>query len=201
MKAFGIIFFVSLFSFTAISYSQTDTTVNNRNHKTKAKIINGDTVAEYNLAEVNVYSPKIFKDINEEVLYYRLVRNIRKTYPMAKIAEARILQYNEELKKAKNEREKRQIIRKAEKALKDEFTAQIKQLSYSQGEMLLKLIYRQTGHTSFELIKEYRGAVSAAFWQTVAKLFSNDLKMKYDPEGADKNIEELVKLYEQGLLK
>lgn len=83
----------------------------------------------------------------------------------------------------------------------DDFGTELKKLTITQGRILLKLIDRETGDTSYELLKELRGSISAVFWQTIARIFGSDLKSQYDPKGDDFLIERVVKLIETGQIK
>ena len=92
-------------------------------------------------------------------------------------------------------------IKTIEKQLMDEFGKELKKLTITQGRILLKLIDRETGNTSYELLKELRGTVSAVFWQTIARLFGSDLKSQYDPQDDDFLVERVVRLIETGQIK
>jgi hypothetical protein len=89
-------------------------------------------------------------------------------------------------------------MKKAEQELEDKFGEDIKAMTYSQGKILIKLIYRETGSSSFDIVKELRGRFSAFVWQTLARIFGYDLKTKYDPGGEDQNIEKIVQMIEAG---
>ena len=89
-------------------------------------------------------------------------------------------------------------MKQAEKELKEQFEDDIKGLTHSQGILLIKLIDRETGESSFELIEEFRGKILAVFYQAIGKLFGYDLKMTYDPDGEDKEIEKIVLMIEAG---
>ena len=97
-----------------------------------------------------------------------------------------------------SKREKKRYKRSIEDQVRKDFEEQIKKLSINQGNVLIKLLDRETGHTSYELIKDLKGSFNAFFAQGVAKLFGHDLKDKYDPEGEDKAIENVVRQIERG---
>ena len=107
---------------------------------------------------------------------------------------------NEHVVTLKTEKEKRKYIKATEDQLKADFEEQIKNLSINQGNVLIKLINRETGNTSYELIKDLRGSFNAFFAQGLAKIFGHDLKDTYEPEGKDKTIEDIVKQIESGQL-
>ena len=100
-----------------------------------------------------------------------------------------------------SEKEKKKFIKEQEKIMKEQFEKDLKNLTYTQGKILIKLIDRETGHTSYTLVKELRGSLQAFFWQGIAKIFSANLKSEYDPDGADKMIEKVVQSIEKGELQ
>ena len=144
---------------------------------------------------VDFSDPEILKNLQA---YYRLRFNVIKVYPYAKLASVKLNEMNEHVTTLKSEKEKRRFIRETEKQIKDDFEDQIKNLSISQGNVLIKLIDRETGNTSYELIKDLRGSFNAFFAQGLAKLFGHDLKDTYDPKGKDKTIEDIIQQIESG---
>lgn len=128
----------------------------------------------------------------------KLVRNVKKVYPYARIAGIKLVEYEELLKNASSDKERRRLMKQAEKELKDEFEGDITKLTFSQGIILIKLIDRETGNSSYVLIQELRGKVIAFFWQSLARLFGYNLKSGYDPEGEDREIEYIVQQIERG---
>lgn len=131
--------------------------------------------------------------------YYRTVHNFAKTYPYALVAKEKRAEADQYLAShdlSKFEREK--YLKKYEKELFNTFEKPLRNLTFTQGRMLLRLIDRELGLTSFYIIKDYRGNAAAGFWQGVAKIFGADLKTPYDRFGEDKELEELVKMYQNG---
>ena len=169
-------------------------------HVVYARLIDGDTVPYIKLKPALVLSPRVFKNERERRRYTRLMQYVKKVYPYAKLAEEKLAFYDAELAKTKTEKEKRQMMRIAEEDIKEEFYDDIRKLTFTQGRILLKLIDRQTDHTSYELLKEYRGTIRAIFWQGIARLFGANLKSEYDPSLDDKYIEEIVLMIEHGLI-
>jgi hypothetical protein len=165
-----------------------------------AKYMKEDSVPYIIFNPVTIYADRIFKTREESLKYFRLVWNIKRVYPLAKLCRIKIDEYNAQIEKLSTQREKKALLKKSEKELKAKFTPIIKDLTLTQGKLLLKLIDRQTGDTSYELIKEYRGAFQAVFWQLFAKVFGNDLKLTYEPYGDDKTIEDIVQLIENGVI-
>ena len=160
-------------------------------------IVNGDTIPTVYLKPFYVIEKRKFKNSFQANRYGRLVRNVKKTYPYAKIAGKKMKDYNAMIK-GKTEAEKKKLMAKAEKELVGQFEKDIKNLTFTQGHILLKLIDRETGNSSYQLIKDMRGNLSASLWQSLARVFSTDLKAKYDPDGDDKQVEEIVLLIERG---
>lgn len=166
-----------------------------------AQVINGDTIIVTNLNEVAIESRKPqFSSKFEEKKYWKLVYNLKKVLPYAKMARYKLEEMNTHFLTLKTDREKKQYTKKVEEEIRAEFEDQLKSLTITQGKLLIKLIYRETGNTSYELVKELRGGMSAMFWQTLARIFGSNLKMKYDAQGEDRLMEEIVVGIETGIL-
>ena len=155
----------------------------------------GESILTVELKPVTVFARKA--DMRR---YERLIRNIKKVYPIARYANERMLQLEAELARIPTKREREQHVKAVEKELIKTYTPILKRMSISQGRILIKLIDRQTGSTSYALLKEFRGSISAAFWQTIARIFGSNLKDHYDAEGEDRIIEMIIKMYEAGEL-
>ncbi|MGC8751652.1 DUF4294 domain-containing protein [Hydrotalea sp.] len=123
----------------------------------------------------------------------RLRNAVYVTYPYAKAAGRIMNEINARLVGVTSKSERRKIIRSREKELRKEFTDKLTQLSIYQGKILMKLIYRETGNNCYEIIQEYKGNITAAVYQTVAFFFGTSLKQNYDPNGADRDIETIVR--------
>lgn len=121
-----------------------------------------------------------------------------KVYPYAILAAAKLKEYDLALSKIENENLRKAFIKACEKDLRRQFEEDLKGLTVSQGRVLMKLIDRETGRTTYELVKELRGSFQAAMWQTVATLFGNNMKIAYDPLHEDIMIERAIKLVEAG---
>lgn len=164
------------------------------------KVINGDTLPFIPLREVNILPPKVFKNSREEVKYKKLVRNLKKVLPYAKIANTRLAIIERDVQKIQDPNLKKKYLKLQEERLKLEFKDEITNLTMSQGRLLIKLIDRETGKTSYALIKELRGSFSAFVYQGIAQLFGESLKEEYDAQGNDKLIEEILIRIENGEL-
>lgn len=162
-----------------------------------AKVNEGDTLPVVYLKEVPIYSFE-FKNKREARQHEKLMRNVKKVYPFARLAGIKLQEYNSILEKAANERERRRIMKKAEDEIEAEFGDDLRKLTFSQGKILIKLIDRETGSSSFELVQDLRGKFTAFFYQTFARIFGYNLKVSYDPTGEDKDIEAIVRMIETG---
>jgi hypothetical protein len=159
-----------------------------------------DTFALQYLHSVYVYADRKFKSNAEQRRYNKLVRDVKIAYPYARMAGEKLHQYEAVLKTVKTESERHRIMKQVESELKSQYGDELSNLTVTQGRILLKLIDRETGDTSYELVKELRGSFSAFFWQSLAKLFGSDLKAQYDIEGDDRKIEDIILAIQQGKL-
>ena len=173
-----------------------------QNHDSDLFPVNGavfhvDSMPNVILDEVMVIS-KPRKEYKRKIRKYNsLVRKVTKVYPYAKLANERINDIEDNVAKIESEAKKKEYIEQAEDELMAEFEEPITKLTFSEGRILIKLIDRETGDTSYELIKRLRGRFSAFFWQTVAIVFGSNLKAEYDPE-EDMMIENIIVRIENG---
>lgn len=158
-----------------------------------------DTIYIDEIKASKVYSRLPKQKGKEWRKYYRLVHNFSKTYPYA-LAARKIVERADKniednnLKRLKKDR----YVDAVQEELFEVFEEPLRNLTISQGALLMKLIDREIGKSSYMIIKDYKNGIAARFWQGVAKLFGSDLKKPYDPEGEDKKVEELVKIWEDG---
>jgi hypothetical protein len=164
----------------------------------RTTVFQGDTIPFYELEMVPVYGPVVFKSKKEEKRYGRLKRYVVKVYPYAEVAGEMLRYFDDTLKSFKTDYARKRYLKKVEQQLKDEFEGELKKLTIKQGIILVKLIDRETGNTSYELIKQLRGSFSAFIWQSLARLFGSNLKLEYDPDGEDWMIEDIVLRIENG---
>jgi hypothetical protein len=199
-------FFYSLFLILGIgAYAQDEALPENplassKGLRVPAVIVDGDTFASFNIQAVYIFEDYVFKDKKAASQWTRLKYNVKKAYPYALIAEARLKEIDATLATLGTEKEKKSYLDIEEKKLKDEFESQLKNLTVTQGRILIKLIDRQTGHTSYELVKRMRGKFSAFMWQSVAVIFGENLKEEYDGKGEDQMIEQAIRLVEAGMI-
>lgn len=163
-------------------------------------IIEGkDTIYIDNIRASKVYSRVPRMKGREWRKYYRLVHNFSKTYPYAIVARKLVAEADSTIAADKLKRVKRdRYINQVQEELFSVFESQMRSLTVSQGALLMKLIDREVGKSSYSIIKDYKNGMAAGFWQGIAKIFGSDLKKPYDPEGEDKATEELVELWESG---
>lgn len=164
-------------------------------------IIEGDdTLYVGNIREVYVYNrPRNRKEQRQWRDYYKMVHNFSKAYPYALLANERLTIADSILATSNfSKRERDKFLDQTERDLFSEFEQPLRNLTFTQGRMLMRLIDREVGYSSFAIVKDYRGNVTAAFWQGVAKLFGADMKKPYDKYGEDKPLEELVQMYHDG---
>jgi hypothetical protein len=170
----------------AAQYSATDTI------KVNAVIYNGDTIPALVLAEATVYARFNKKQRVAYEAWTKLRNAIYVTYPYAKKASAIINEMNAHLANITSQAARKEYIKSREKELKKEFEEPLTNLTVYQGKILMKLINRETGNNCYELIKEYRGGLTARLYQTVAFFFDSDLKQPYDAHGDDADMEKIV---------
>jgi len=166
----------------------------------KHTIIENDTLPHINLREIPVMPPYKFKNKRQRKRYSKLVRNIKITLPYARKAGKTINEINSELAYISKEKERKAYLKRREKELFEEFETPLKKLTFSQGKLLIKLINRETGDTTYQLIKEYKGGVTAFFWQGIARLFGSNLKSEFDKDGDDRMIEHIIMLIDNGMI-
>ncbi len=181
-------------------FSQIVTPQDDQGFRCSSYIINGDTLPVLYLEQVYVWGSKSFMNTAEARQWDRLVHNVKVAYPYAKLAGIKFNDYNQKLSAVKSEREKKQMMKQAEDELQKQFGPELKELTFTQGKILLKLVDRQTSNSSYDIVREFRGKFMAFFWQGIGKLFGYNLKTKYDPLHEDADIERIVLMIENGTI-
>ena len=161
--------------------------------KTEAIIYEGDTLEMKTLEYVFTYAKLTAAQVAANAKYNRLRNAVYVTYPYARRAGAVMNDINEKLVNVKSKEERKSYIKSRERELKKEFSDPLTNLSVYQGKVLMKLINRETGNNCYEIIKEYKGGVTARLYQTVAFFFDSNLKQSYDADTDDATIEHIVK--------
>lgn len=167
---------------------------------TRAVVEGSDTLPVIDLPEVRVYERRDFEYLYLKRRYRRMIRNVKKAYPYALIAAEELKKLDDHLLTLENEKEQKAYINQTEKEIMKRFEKEVRKLTITQGIILVKLIDRETGRTSYQVIKELKGGFTAFFWQGIARIFGNNLKMEYDPENQDKIMEDIVLGIEAGFI-
>ncbi|WP_339710169.1 DUF4294 domain-containing protein [uncultured Kriegella sp.] len=162
----------------------------------KMIIIEGDSIfhSSISLNEVFVFSPLKFPSYKDKLKYYILRRKTLKVYPYAKLAAERLVGLNDSLAKIKKNRKRKKYTKEVQKYIEGEFSEELKKLTRTEGQILVKLIYRQTGTTAFDLVKELRSGWRAFWYNTTAKFFKISIKEEFHPESIheDYQIEDIL---------
>lgn len=169
-----------------------------KGYRTQATVVNGDTMPVVNIPDVVVTTQFQFRNRRHKEMWTRTKYNVKKVYPYAILAAAKLKEYDLALARIEDERERKEYIKRCEQDLRNEFEDDLKQLTVSQGKILMKLIDRESGKTTYEVVKQLRGSFQAAMWQTVAVIFGHNMKAEYDGRVEDIMIERAVKLVESG---
>jgi len=160
---------------------------------------NGDTTYYDTIDPVWVFAKSPVGKKKDWRKYYRLVYNFARVYPYAQAAGRLDHVADSTIQAEKMGRLKKdKYVAGIQKDLFKDFEGALRGMTISQGALLLKLIDRESGKTSYNIIKEYKSGIAAGFWNGIAKLFDNTLKSSYDPEGADKDTEELIEKWNDG---
>lgn len=189
---------LTLFAFSLCCVAQEKTNIGG--YLVPMCVYEGDTIPCGQIPTVYIFKPLKFKNKREQMEYYKLVRNVKKVYPIAREINKTIIETYEYLQTLPNEKARQRHIKRVEKGLKEQYTPRMKKLSFAQGKLLIKLVDRQSNQTSFELVKAFMGPFKAGFYQTFAALFGASLKKEYDPKGEDRLTERVVLLVENGQL-
>lgn len=166
----------------------------------KPEIVDGDTLWTYLMPELPVYKPKVFRTERERRKYNRLVYNVKKVLPLAKLSRQMLQETYEVMETLPTKAEKDAHLKAVEKDIKAQYTPVMKKLTFSQGKILIKLIDRECNQEAFDIIWAFLGPARATFYQIFAWTFNASLKKHYDPEGEDKEIERIVRQIESGQL-
>ena len=160
----------------------------------------GDSIPNMTLHTFYRFSPLRFKNEKERLKYNRMVANIKYVFPIAQLAKQTLIETYDFLQTLPNEKAKKAHIAAVEKGMREQYYPLVKKMSRSQGRLLVKLINRECGQTSFDMVKAFLGPLRANFYQVFAGLYGNSLTKKYDPQGEDKFTERIVLMVESGQL-
>ena len=163
------------------------------------KVLQGkDSIQYVEVNNVYVYPEPVFKNAKQRMAYNRLIYNVKKVLPIAKEVRKIIIETGEYLETLPNKRAKDAHMKLVEKGIKEEYTPRMKKLTYAQGKLCIKLVYRECNSSSYQLIQAFLGPVRAGFYQAFAWAFGASLTKKYDPNGVDRLTERVVRQVESG---
>ena len=204
MKAFRehIRFFLTLLiGMSSVQAQQFhDLTVPPRNGiRVFAEVVDSDTIPLVRLDAVDITTTPVFRSRKHYEQWTRVKYNVKKVYPYAILASAKLSEYDRTLATLQDKELKKAFIRVCEKDLRAEFEDELKDLTYTQGRVLMKLIDRETGRTTYEIVKQLRGGFQASMWQALARVFGHNMKLEYNVSGEDQLIERAVHLVETGV--
>jgi hypothetical protein len=180
--------------------SAQDTIKSNDGNILYGLIVDGDTVYVSTIEDVYILPEPKFTSKRDMRKYQKLIYNVKVTLPYAKLAKQKYDEVSAVMLTLKTDKEKKDYMEQVENELKAQFEDDLKKLTISQGRILLKLIDREIGETSYDLLIELRGKFSAFFWQTLARIFGHNLKSTFDPEGEDQLLNEIIIMIENGQL-
>ena len=166
--------------------------------KVSKALVEGDSIQYVELNTLYVYPPTSFKSEKQRQAYNRLVANIKKVLPIAKEVNTIIVETYEYLQTLPTKKEREEHLKYVEKSIRREYTPRMKKLTYQQGKLLIKLVYRECNSSSYQLIQAFLGPIRAGFYQAFAALFGASLTKKYDAEGVDRFTERIVRQVEAG---
>ncbi len=166
---------------------------------THARIIGRDTIPHVNLPEVRCMARARFKNERQRRKWTRYIYNVKKVLPYARILAREFKIINDSLALMTTDKQRDKFLERKEKELFAKYEYNLKHLTVKQGRILIKLIDRETGSTSYEAIRMLKGRFKAFWWQSIARMFGSSLKVEYDPYGEDKNLENVVLLIDMGV--
>lgn len=174
----GILFMITLPGFSQIKEQPLDSITE------KLIIMEGDSIFQTSISldEVYIFGKLKFDSYNEKLKYYILRRKTLKVYPYAKLAAERLVELNDSLQHIKKKRHRKKYTKKIQKYIEGEFSEELKKLTRTEGQILVKLVHRQTGITAFDLVKELRSGWRAFWYQTTAKMFKISIKEEFHPD-------------------
>lgn len=161
-------------------------------------VYEGDSITRVDFYPLRVYPPLTFKSRRSERAYYKLVRDVKRTLPLARMINQILIETYEYMQTLPEGKAREEHIKRVEKGLKEQYTPMMKKLTFSQGKLLIKLVDRECNQTSYELVKAFVGPFRAGFYQTFASMFGASLKKEYDPDADDALTERVILMVESG---
>jgi hypothetical protein len=197
-----LLFFIVLFVLIDIEvYSQSkENTTSINGYMVPVCVYQGDTIPSLRMPVLYVFKPLNLNSKKKRQQYTRLVRNVKKTLPIAKEVNRAIIETYEYLQTLPDDKAREKHLSQVEKSIKEQYTPVMKKLTFSQGKLLIKLVNRETDSSSYELVKAFLGPFKAGFYQAFAAIFGASLKKEYHPEDEDAMTEQIVLMVESGQL-
>jgi hypothetical protein len=195
-----LLFLILFLSFIAVRLDAQEQTTTIKGYLVPVCVYEGDTIPSMRMPTLYIYKPLKFKNKKKQQEYNRLVRNVKKTLPIAKEVNRAIIETYEFLQTLPDEKARQKHLSLVEKSVKEQYTPRMKKLTLAQGKLLIKLINRETSSSSYELVKAFLGPFKAGFYQAFAAIFGASLKKEYHPEDEDAMIERIIVLIENGQL-
>jgi len=200
MRWLVVLIMVSAFSLNVSAQERADSIAMPKTHRQVYIIVENDTIPMFSLRPVHVFSPMKFKDKKERMQYTKLVRDVRKTYPYARMISSSIIETYEYMQTLPDDKTRQKHLEEVQKYMMDEYKPKMKKMTKNQGKILMKLVDRECNTSSYNIVKALLGSFRADVYNTFAGLFGNSLKVKYDPDGKDADIERIVIQLEEGTL-
>jgi len=160
----------------------------------------GDSLKVIALNDIYIYPPLTFGTAAEEAKYWKLIRDVKKTLPYAKLVYNVLIETYEYIMTMPDEKDREAHLKRMEKELYNEYFPVLKKMTLSQGKLLIKLIDRECNQSSYDVLKAFLGPFRAGFWNVFAGIFGASLKSTWDPTGKDAATERIVELVEMGVL-
>lgn len=195
-----LLFLILFLSFIAVRLDAQEQTTTIKGYLVPVCVYEGDTIPSMRMPTLYIYKPLKFKNKKKQQEYNRLVRNVKKTLPIAKEVNRAIIETYEFIQTLPDEKARQKHLSLVEKSVKEQYTPRMKKLTLAQGKLLIKLINRETSSSSYELVKAFLGPFKAGFYQAFAAIFGASLKKEYHPEDEDAMIERIIVLIENGQL-
>jgi len=167
----------------------------------KSQTVSGnDSLKVMTLNDIYIYAPPVFKNSAEEAKYWKLIRDVKKTLPYAKLINNILIETYEYIMTMPTEKEREAHLKRMEKELYSQYYPILKKMTLSQGKLLIKLINRECNQSSYDVLKAFLGPLRAGVWNVFAGIFGASLKTTWEPDGKDATIERIVELVEMGVL-
>ncbi len=161
----------------------------------------GDTIPIIDMRPVYVFAPMKFKNNKQRQEYTKLVRDVKKTYPYARMIASSVIETYEYMQTLPNDKVRQKHLEEVQKYMMDTYKPQMKKMTRNQGKILIKLIDRECNTSSYNIVKSLVGSFKAGVYNVFAGVFGNSLKAKYEPDGQDADIESIVLQIESGMVE